>query len=512
MATNTLQTRIRLKYDTHANWIANDPVLLSGEYAVDVIPVNTGVAQNEPAVLIKVGNGTAKFSELPYVSALAADVYAWAKAATKPTYTAAEISDLEEYIKGEIQDTNTRYQLVQSGDMGLQLQSSQTGTAPWTNVGTVITFDPTANIKVALEALDLATVTAGQGQIIGSISQANGVVTAATRALVAADIPEIAQSQVTGLTTALTGKQDTLVFDGIYNAETNKVATVSTVTSGMTTVEDKLTGNNAGINATTIKGAVVEANAYTDTQIAAKLGAVYKPVGSVTFAQLPKELTAEMVGNVYNVTDSFEASALFVTGEVGNTYPAGSNVAVVKDNGSYYYDVLSGVVDLTAYATTEFVNTSITTTKNDLIGTGETITATTIKGAVTEAKNYADSLNSALTEKVTALETAVGETPVATQITNAIGALDKADEAVAGQFVTAVSETDGIITVTRAALSAANIPEIGQDKVTGLTDALNAKANTADLAAIATTGNANDLVQTAGEYLILNCGSSSTVI
>lgn len=53
-----------------------------------------------------------------------------------------------------------------------------------------------------------------------------------------------------------------------------------------------------------------------------------------------------------------------------------------------------------------------------------------------------------------------------------IDALDVEDTAVEGQFVVAVSETDGKITVTRAALKASDIPEIGQEKVTGLVDAI----------------------------------------
>ena len=59
------------------------------------------------------------------------------------------------------------------------------------------------------------------------------------------------------------------------------------------------------------------------------------------------------------------------------------------------------------------------------------------------------------------------------------------------------------------AIPAAAVPEIGQDKVTGLTAALAAKADTSSLAAIATSGNMQDLGQTAGDLMILNCGSSS---
>ena len=57
--------------------------------------------------------------------------------------------------------------------------------------------------------------------------------------------------------------------------------------------------------------------------------------------------------------------------------------------------------------------------------------------------------------------------------------LDSPDSAETGKFVTAVSQTNGIITVSRAALVASDIPEIEIAKVTGLQTALNGKATSA---------------------------------
>lgn len=91
MADKTLNTRIRLKYDTLANWTSNNPVLLAGELAIVEVPNNVDPIHNAPTILIKVGDGSSTFTELGWSSALAADVYSWAKAATKPTYTAAEV-------------------------------------------------------------------------------------------------------------------------------------------------------------------------------------------------------------------------------------------------------------------------------------------------------------------------------------------------------------------------------------------------------------------------------------
>lgn len=88
--TNEIKTRILLRYDSLTNWTATDPVLKTGEIAL----VTTGPAKDTGAVtpdsgkqhplLMKVGDGTHKFSELTWSSALAADVYAWAKQASLP--------------------------------------------------------------------------------------------------------------------------------------------------------------------------------------------------------------------------------------------------------------------------------------------------------------------------------------------------------------------------------------------------------------------------------------------
>lgn len=118
MANKTFSTRIKNKIDTYANWIDKDPVLLNGEIAVVVIPAETGAVQGEPVTLFKVGDGTKNFSQLEFTGAKAADVYGWAKAATKPTYSATEITGLEAYIGEKIQDTDTQYKLEADAEDG----------------------------------------------------------------------------------------------------------------------------------------------------------------------------------------------------------------------------------------------------------------------------------------------------------------------------------------------------------------------------------------------------------
>ena len=509
MANTTLNTRIQLKYDTFANWTTNNPVLLSGEIAVVVVPASSGAVPNEPTVLFKVGDGTAKFNALQWVAAPAADVYSWAKASTKPTYQAIEIQGLQEYISGQIQDTDTQYQIIASGTNGIQLQSRPKTGGEWSNVGSPITITYTlvegaTNGTVSFNGTEVAV----HGLGTAAYTNADAYDAAGTAAGVQTAVVGTSSDASTAITIYGTRKY---AAEQATAAQTAATTAANQYTDGqITQAKTELIGTGDATS-TTIKGAVGESKTYTDTQIAAKIGSVYKPAGSVAFEDLPTP-AASLLGNVYNVTNAFTADAEFITGEQGTKYPAGTNVVVVEVEDAYYYDALTGIVDLSSYATQSWVTEQLETQSESLIGNESGVTANTIKGAVVEAKGYADTLNTAMDGRVDALETNVGSTPVATQIQTAIQALDKADSAVAKQFVTAVSETDGVIAVTRAALQASDIPTIEQSQVNGLTAALDAKANTDDLAEIATTGDAGDLTQTPGEYLILNCGSSTVNI
>lgn len=96
---DTLQydVRIRSRYDVESDWDAIDPVLLEGEIAV--VHSKSDIPNSLPEIRFKCGDGVHNYSELPFVSALALDVYKWAKQKDKPSYTAAEIAGLTEFIQ-----------------------------------------------------------------------------------------------------------------------------------------------------------------------------------------------------------------------------------------------------------------------------------------------------------------------------------------------------------------------------------------------------------------------------
>lgn len=95
---NKLNAKIQLRNDSLDNWNKNSTVILQkGEVGFVEIPGNNA---STPTILFKVGDGKTQFAKLPWVTALAADVYAWAKAEHKPTYTASEVGVTEANFPG----------------------------------------------------------------------------------------------------------------------------------------------------------------------------------------------------------------------------------------------------------------------------------------------------------------------------------------------------------------------------------------------------------------------------
>lgn len=302
MAIKNLNTRIKLKYDSYENWssesVANkgaNLVLLKGEIGVAYVPNNVDPIHNAPTVLFKVGDGTTPFKTLNWASGLAADVYSWAKAATKPTYTASEVGaatkkDITDAIAAIPAGTDTQYQLVwTSSTRTLKLQSKDKSSSTWTDVSgqsftipdnnTTYTFaegttngafsvtpsgssaqsvkvhglgtaaykadtyfataESVSTIESSLEGAveagiaDLDATVSGMaaGKTLKTLTQTDGKIAATFQ-----DIA-ITQSQVSGLSTALNDKQNTLAFEGTYNASTNKVATKSYVDSEIAKID-----------------------------------------------------------------------------------------------------------------------------------------------------------------------------------------------------------------------------------------------------------------------------------
>lgn len=216
---------------------------------------------------------------------------------------------------------------------------------------------------------------------------------------------------------------DEVIFE-VGTIPQNKVTNLTSDLSNKATV--------SALNAVkaTAEAAAPQATTYTktevDNKVASAVGSVYKMKGSVDNVAALTALTEVAIGDVYNVV---------ATGTLnGETFEAGSNFVAIKAGaGSQIgmWDKLGGTVDLSDYAK-----------------------------SVNIANTYAT------------------KTSVTSEINTKLETLDKADTAVAGQVVSAVSETNGIISVSRRALVAGDIPTLATSKISGLDTALNGKVPT----------------------------------
>lgn len=178
MITNpqTLNVRIKHKYDSYSAWNTNNPVLERGEIAVVEIPTSSDFTNEPegssrltpPAIGVKIGDGNKRFKELPWIQSTAGDVYAWAK---KETLDFSDLSeDLIEELRTALPDTNTQY-IFTYADNKIKVQSKEIGQTDPAQFKDVIEFtiDDTSKVsKVAgATAGNLAALTA-DGQIADS--------------------------------------------------------------------------------------------------------------------------------------------------------------------------------------------------------------------------------------------------------------------------------------------------------------------------------------------------------
>ena len=117
MATNNeIRATIKLRYDTLTRWLSENPKPAAGEVCVVVIPTSSttqpdytvGSSPTESgltpyAIGLKVGDGSRYFQQLPWIQAVAGDIYEWAKKATPP-----DASKLDAIYDGK----NTKIQTI----------------------------------------------------------------------------------------------------------------------------------------------------------------------------------------------------------------------------------------------------------------------------------------------------------------------------------------------------------------------------------------------------------------
>lgn len=135
MADKVLKTKIALLYKTAAEWDAIKDTYkpLKGEVCFCEAPKSS----EEYAVLFKIGNGVDFFDDLPWSSALAADVFAWAKKEHLDFNDLDQnfLDALMEYVGGEEKDTIFKLVEVEDSENHIiKLQKSEDNGETWSDV------------------------------------------------------------------------------------------------------------------------------------------------------------------------------------------------------------------------------------------------------------------------------------------------------------------------------------------------------------------------------------------
>lgn len=483
MAEKILLTRIRQKIDNYSTWASSSIILGAGEYAA----VKVGADDSAPVpqgTYIKIGDGTSNFSALPFISATDPTIPTWAKAQNKPTYQASEIQGLEDFIAGEINDTNTTYQMVKVNEYQFKLQYKNVGDSDWTDaftldipndtdaiealetlVGSTAVSTQISNaIETAKEAL-VATVAAGDNSITVAgtatnptvavkISKDSGnalsVVNDGLKVTVPASTDytvKVTESSPEGYAKAYTITQASTGLNTTINIPKDMVVQSGTVETDPDEQEPGTYLVLTLANATSDKiyinvGSLIEyvtSGSEEGDQIFITISPDHKVTATLATGSVTKEQLVSTVQTTLNKADSALQAGDITTGSANGTIAVkGSDITVTGLKSAAFSDA------------TAFENAGAAAAiKTEVIGTAEDTGATdTIKGA----KKYADGL-----------------------ITN----LNAVDSAVEKQFVTQVSQTNGKISVSRAGV-----------------------------ANIALSGSTDDLVQGVNT-LILSCGGAT---
>lgn len=424
-----LNTRILNKVDTLENWNSSTLPIKKGEICIATVAASAGTGLTEPVVMIKIGeDGVKTFKDLPW------NFY-------------AKSSDVLAACKSEAGLTEFVNDVIEAAGLATDSAMTALGNRVTTAEGKITTAEGKIT---ALEGLVGDTKVSTQIQNAIAALKLSDTYAAKSHTHTKSEITDFAHSheidEVTGLTAAIADakKAGTDANTALETYKVSNDAAVKANTDAISAINNETTG------------ILAKAKAYADTKDTAIAAA--KKAGDD--AQADVDALEAKVGTV---ADGKTVVQMIADAQAAATYDDTALAKRVTD-AEGEIDTLQSLVgenSVSAQIQTAITNLDLPNTyeakgaaaavKTELLGNVDidTDASATIAGA----KKYADKLDAAMDKRVDALEAAIGEGgSVGAQIDAKIQELDVADEAVDGQYVSAVSETDGKITVTRAAL------------------------------------------------------------
>ena len=465
MATEkTLYTRLKLRYDSHENWTTNDPVLLAGEVALSTVSVKQdGTVNFVPSVLIKVGDGTHKYSELDFAYAKAADVLSACKSEDAlKTFINGVIADAGiatseamEALAVRVTTAEGEIDTLQSEMDAVEKKAADNETAIGALEDLVGETKVSEQIAAAITALDLANTYDAKGAAAAVQTNLDTYKTSNDAAVLANT------NNITANANAITAIKDGTTIDSFKDVEEALAGKETSGAAAQALADAKTYADGLAANYDA-KGsaaqALTDAKAYADG-----LASNYDAAGAADQALVDAKAytDAEIEEWVGDETVGVQISSAITELDLANTYAAKAHTHVKAD--------------ITDFAHTHEIS-EVTGLQDALDGKE---TAGAAADALAEAKEYADGKDEAIAaaqaaadkaqEEVDALETYVGTIPDGYTESTVIAYINKKAEE------TLSSATGGSSESAASVLAALNTYKSENDpKVTANTEAIAA--------------------------------------
>ena len=305
----------------------------------------------------------------------------------------------------------------------------------------------------------------GAGTVVKSVSQTDGKVSVTVGTIANADVADnaaIAQSKIANLTTDLAAKQtkDNIVsldstdqlpqnVDNPNEKYPSYSATEKMIDGQIAVFSEGVSNQVIDINKSLDKKADKTALAATDAKVAANESAIAAEKTARESAD------TQLQGKIDALNNGDNSVSKQIDNKIGTLADGAKDVATAIANAQ-----AAAATDATSKA-----NKALDDAKADATSKANTAESNAKSFTTEQLKNYTDTagMGSAIaTAKSQAIEEA------GTAADGKIAALDVADTAVAGSYVSAVSETDGKISVTRAALTPVAKMDVPADCATKL--------------------------------------------
>ena len=331
--------------------------------------------------------------------------------------------------------------------------------------------DVTSAITNAINALDVATITAGDGEFIKSVGEVDGKITATTgemptvAAITDAGKPIVSVSQTKGTVSASAG-----TINAEYVNVTGSVFSSTTVQGALEEIETEYKAADAALRTEILGGA--SASADTLGELETLINNLSANAKSYTISALTQE-EINVLPDGANVREAYK-----LVDE--DNIQSGATIKIYKDQ-TLKSAAYSGQNLILTYVQADGTETAVTIDMHDLIEQTEFASGVTWDATASKVRGVVDPTSeNFLSVGADGFKLSGVQSAIDNAVSGAVQTLDvTGDTAVAGQYVAAIEETDGIVAVkTRANVSEAVLNNYAKgskpaDMAVAATDTIN---------------------------------------